>query len=63
MSYYTFGKHQAYSCWAGGVEAAKLDRVGLDFLADTGVSSLKGKHDGNKEVYFVDTISNNTGHK
>jgi len=29
----------------------------------TGVSRLKGKCDGNKEVYFVDTISNSAGHK
>ena len=32
------------------------------FLADTGVSRLKGKRDGNKEVYFVDTICNSAGH-
>ena len=32
-------------------------------LADTGVSRLKGKRDGNKEVYFVDTICNSAGHK
>jgi len=24
---------------------------------------LKGKRDGNKEVYFVDTICNSAGHK
>ena len=34
-----------------------------DFLADTGVNRLKGKRDDNKEVYFVDTISNSAGHK
>ena len=42
----------------------KLERAGFeDFLADTGVSRLKGKRDDNKEVYFVDTISNSAGHK
>jgi len=42
----------------------KLGQVGFgDFLADTRVSRLKGKRDGNKEVYFVDTISNSAGHK
>jgi len=40
----------------------KLDRLGLDFLADTRVSRLKGKCGDNKEVYFVDTISNSAGH-
>ena len=29
---------------------------------DTGVSRSKGKRDGNKEVYFVDTICNSAGH-
>jgi len=29
----------------------------------TGVSRLKGKRDGNKKVYFVDTIYNSAGHK
>ena len=42
----------------------KLGQAGFeDFLADTGVSRLKWKRDGNKEVYFVDTISNSAGHK
>jgi len=46
------------------VEAVKLAQVGFeDFLADDGVSRLKGKRDGNKEVYSVDTISNSAGHK
>jgi len=45
-------------------EAVKLAQAGFgDFLADTGVSRLKGKRDGNKEVYFVGTICNRTGHK
>ena len=45
------------------VEAVKLAQAGFgDFLADTGVSRLKGKRDGNKEVYFVDTICNSAGH-
>jgi len=30
---------------------------------DIGVSRLKGKRDGNKEVQFVDTICNSAGHK
>jgi len=42
----------------------KLAQAGfVDFLAGTHVSRLKGKRDGNKEVYFVDTISNSAGHK
>ena len=42
----------------------KLSQAGFgDFLADTRVSRLKGKRDGNKEVYSVDTISNSAGHK
>ena len=42
----------------------KLDRAGFeDFLADARVSRLKGKRDGNKEVYSVDTICNSAGHK
>ena len=46
------------------VEAMKLGQVGFeDFLADTRVSRLKGKHDDNKEVYSVDTISNSARHK
>jgi len=45
-------------------EAVKLAQAGVgDFLADTGVSRLKGKRDGNKEVYFVGTICNSTGYK
>jgi len=41
------------------VEAVKLAQAGFeDFLADTCVSRLKGKHDDNIEMYFVDTISN-----
>ena len=32
-------------------------------IADTRVSKLKGKCDGNIEVYFVDTICNCAGHK
>ena len=34
-----------------------------DFLANTRVRRLKGKLDDNKEVYFVDIISNSAGHK
>jgi len=46
------------------VETVKLAQAGFgDFLADTGVSRLKGKRDDNKEVHFVDTISNSAGHK
>ena len=42
----------------------KLAQAGFgDFLACTCVSRLKGKHDNNKEVYFVDTISNSGRHK
>ena len=42
----------------------KLAQAGFgDFLADTGVSRLKRKHDDNKEVYFVDTIFDSAGHK
>ena len=33
-----------------------------NFLADTRVNMLKGKHDDNKEVYFVDAISNSARH-
>ena len=41
----------------------KLGQAGLgDFLAGTAVGRLKGKRDGNKEVYFVDTICNSAGH-
>jgi len=46
------------------VKAVKLAQAGFgDFLADTRVNRLKGKRDNNKEVYFVDTISNSAGHK
>jgi len=46
------------------VEAVKLAQAGfVDFLAETGVSRLKGKRDGNKELYFVGTICNSAGHK
>jgi len=46
------------------VEAVKVAQAVFgDFLADTGVSRLKRKRDGNKEVYFIDTISNSVGHK
>jgi len=46
------------------VEALKLAQAGFgDFLADSGVGRLKGKRDGNKEVYFVDTICKSDGHK
>ena len=42
----------------------KLPQAGFGgFLADTSVSRLKGKRDDNKEVYFVVTICNSTGHK
>ena len=42
----------------------KLARAGFgDFLADIHVSSLKGKRDGDKELYFVDTICKSAGHK
>jgi len=46
------------------IEAVKLAQAGFgDFLADTCVSRLKGKRDDNKEVYFVDTISDSAGRK
>jgi len=46
------------------LEAVKLAQAGFgDFLADTCVRKLKGKCDDNKEVYFVDKISNSAGHK
>jgi len=46
------------------VEAVKLAQTEFgDFLAEIGVNRLKGKRDGNKEVYFVDTICNSAGHK
>ena len=46
------------------VEAVKLAQARFgDFLADTRVRRLKRKRDDNKEVYFVDTISNSAGHK
>jgi len=42
----------------------KLAQAGFgDFLAGTCVNRLKGKRDGNKEVYFVDTIYNSAAHK
>jgi len=42
----------------------KLGQAGFeDFLADTRVNRSKGKRDDNKEVYFVDAISNSAGHK
>ena len=42
----------------------KLGQAGFgDFLVDIGVTRLKGKRDGNKEVYSVDTICNSAGHK
>jgi len=46
------------------VETVKLAQAGFgDFVADSSVSRLKGKRDGNKELYTVDTISNSAGHK
>jgi len=46
------------------VEALKLAQAGFgDFLADICVSRLKGKRGDNKEVYFVDTISNGARNK
>ena len=40
-----------------GVEAVKLAQAAFgDFLADICVRKLKGERDGNKEVYFVDTV-------
>jgi hypothetical protein len=46
------------------VEDVKLAQVGFgDFLADTRVRKLKEKRDDNKEMYFVDKISNSAGHK
>jgi len=40
------------------VEAVKLAQAGFgDFLADNRVRSLKGKRDGNREVYRVNTKS------
>jgi len=39
-----------------------LVQAGFELLS-TRVSSLKGERDCNKEVYFVDTISNGAGHK
>ena len=45
-------------------EAVKLAQAGFeDFLADTRVRKMKGERDGNKEVYFVDTICNSAGYK
>ena len=42
----------------------KLAQAGFGVsLADTRVSRLKTKRDGNKQVYFVDTVSNSAGHK
>ena len=41
----------------------KLAQAGFGLLSRQGVSRLKGKRDGNKEVYFVATISNSAGHK
>ena len=35
------------------VEAVKQDSLGLDFLAGIRLSTLKGKRDDNKGVYFV----------
>ena len=41
------------------VEAVKLAQTGFgDFLADSGVSRLKGKRVDNKEVCTVDTVCN-----
>ena len=41
----------------------KLAHAGFgNFLVDTGVNTLKGKRDDNKEVYIVDTISDSAGH-
>jgi len=46
------------------VEAVKLAQAGFGVcLVDTCASRLKGKHDDNKEVYFVDTICHSAGHK
>jgi len=46
------------------VEVVKLAQAEIgDFLADTRVGRLKGKRDDNKEVQFVNTISNSAGHK
>jgi len=46
------------------VEAVKRAQAGFgDFLADSGVSRLKGKRDDNEEVYFVGTVCNSAGHK
>ena len=36
--------------------------LGLLSGQDTGVGRLKEKRDGNKEVYFVDTICSSAGH-
>ena len=42
----------------------KLAQAGFeDFLADIRVRKLKGEPDDNKEVCFVDKISNSAGHK
>jgi len=46
-----------------GCEASTGWVWGLLSGQDTGVSRLKGNRDGNKEVYFVDTICNSAGHK
>jgi len=41
----------------------KLGHAGFeDFLADSRVSKLKGKRDGNKQVYSVDTICKSFRH-
>jgi len=47
--YAPFGMHQT-ELSLRRVEAVKLDRLGLDFLADTRVRRLKEKRDDNKEV-------------
>jgi len=46
-----------------GCEASTGSVWGLLSGQDTGVSRVKGKCDGNKEVYCVGTICNSAGHK
>jgi len=46
------------------VEAVKLAQAGFgDFLADTRARKLKAKCDDNKDLNFVDKISNSAGHR
>jgi hypothetical protein len=65
--YAPFSIHQTDSCLCLiGIEAVKLAqaRFGETSWLTPVWGSWKGKRDGdNKEVYFVDKISNSAGHK